>query len=333
VSGTIGRGEEGLEEGGPRDERGDALRRMREELAAGLGSPQKEIPPKYFYDQRGSELFERITQLPEYYPTRAERALLESWAPGWIADLEPRSLAELGSGSGEKTRILLEAMLRQVPGAVYVPIDISADFLADAAAALRAEYSSLEVRAVAADITEGFRLPPDLPRPTVVALLGGTIGNFQPDQAARLLRRVRGVLRGGDRFLMGADLEKEVAVLEAAYNDGEGVTAEFNLNVLRVLNREIGADFDLDCFRHRAFYNLSEHRIEMHLVACRSHTVSIPGAGSFEFAEGETIRTEISCKFDRGRVEELFRAGGFELEEWVTGGNGFALAIGAPGTS
>jgi L-histidine Nalpha-methyltransferase len=302
---------------------------MRAEVAAGLAQPVKEISPKYFYDQRGSELFEEITRLPEYYPTRSERALLEDWSPGWVERLRPRTLIELGAGSAEKTRILLDAMGRTGENATYVPIDISAEFLEDAAAGLRADYPGLEVRAVTADITAGFALPDGLGRPAIFALLGGTIGNFEPAQAARLLRRTRSTMEPGDRFIMGADLIKAVPVLEAAYNDSRGVTAEFNLNVLRVLNRELGADFPLDCFRHRAFYNAADHQIEMHLAACRDLVVTIPHAGSFHFREGETVRTEISRKYDRNRVESLFAMGGLSLEEWITGHDGFALAVGA----
>lgn len=297
---------------------------------AGLGRAQKELSPKYFYDHRGSRLFEEITQLPEYYPTRAERSLLERWAPELIGELEPRSLVELGAGAAEKTRVLLDAMRQRSPEATYVPVDISADFMEAAAAALRDDYPDLEVRPVAADITTGFHLPRDLARPALFALLGGTIGNFTPAHAAALLERARREMEGGDRFLLGADLVKDVDVLEAAYNDSRGVTAEFNLNVLRVLNRELGADFDVDCFRHRAFYNRSERRIEMHLEACRALTVTIPEAGAVHFAEGETVRTEISRKYDRPGIEELFRSAGLRLEGWSSGPEGFALAVGAP---
>jgi L-histidine Nalpha-methyltransferase len=303
---------------------------MREEVAAGLARPQKEISPKFFYDHRGSRLFEEITQLPEYYPTRAERALLETWAPEFIRTLRPVSLVELGAGSAEKTRVLLDAMHQGAPAATFVPVDISAEFMEGAATALRDDYPGLRVRPVAADITAGFHLPSDLGRPALFALLGGTIGNFIPAHAAGLLQRARAEMAPGDRFLLGADLVKEVHVLEAAYNDSRGVTAAFNLNVLHVLNRELGADFDVDCFRHHAFYNRQEHRIEMHLVACRALTVTIPGAGAVQLVEGETIRTEISCKYDRPRVEALFRSGGLVLEEWAESPEGFALAVGGP---
>lgn len=304
---------------------------MRAEVAAGLRRPQKEISPKWFYDQRGSELFEEITRLPEYYPTRSERALLESFAPAWIAGLAPRSLVELGAGAAEKTRILLDAIREASPGATYVPVDISAEFLESAAEGLREDYPELEIQPLVADMSGLVRLPDDLPRPAVFALLGSTIGNFRPGAAVALLARARTQMREGDRFLLGADLEKERDVLEAAYNDAGGVTAEFNRNVLRVLNRELGADFEVECFRHRAFYDSERHRIEMRLVAERAMAVTIPGLDTFRFEAGEDVRTEISCKYDRARVESMFSEAGLVLERWVEGPDvrhRFALAVG-----
>jgi L-histidine Nalpha-methyltransferase len=306
------------------------VRDMREEVAAGLRREQKEISPKYFYDQRGSELFEEITRLPEYYPTRVERDLLTEFVPGWIEAVGPRSVVELGAGAADKSRILLEALRRRAPGGTYLPIDISEEFLEDAAASLREDFPGLRIRPVAADMTVELRIPRELPRPSVFALLGGTIGNFRPSRAAALLRRVHAEMRSGDRFLMGVDLIKPVEVLEAAYNDGAGITAEFNLNVLRVLNRELDADFDPAAFRHHAFYNESECRIEMHLVAQTPLTVTIPGAGEFPFRAGETLRTEISCKYDRRRVETLLSGAGLHLEQWRTHPPGFALVTATP---
>lgn len=299
----------------------------RSQVAAGLAKPQKEISPKWFYDQRGSELFEAITRLPEYYPTQTERALLESFAPRFIADLAPASLVELGAGSADKTRILLDAMADARPAVTYVPIDISSEFLERTAEALRADYPRLTITPVAADITAALQIPPDLNRPALVALLGGTIGNFEHDDAVELLVRIRSEMRGTDRLLMGADLEKEPDVLEAAYNDAQGVTAAFNLNVLTVLNNELDADFDPGDFRHRAFYDRDEHRIEMHLVAQRPLTVHIPQVGRFQFAEGESVRTEISYKYDRGRLTEILSGAGLGLSEWIEGEPGFALLV------
>lgn len=304
--------------------------RMRADVAAGLSRVPKEISPKYFYDRRGSELFEEITRLPEYYPTRAERALLERFIPAWIGDLKPGSLVELGAGAADKTRILLDAMHRRSPGSTYVPIDISADFLEDAAAGLRADYPALRIRPVPADISRTLGIPADLPRPAIFAFLGGTIGNFREEVAVTLLRRVRSQMREGDRLLLGADLEKDVDVLEAAYNDSAGVTAEFNLNVLDVLNRELGADFDRDVFRHHAFYDTDEHRIEMHLVARAATTVRIPGAGTYHWLEGESVRTEISSKYDRARLAAMYERAGLRLEQWITGAEGFSLSVALP---
>ena len=304
---------------------------MLAELREGLSRPQKELPPKYFYDVRGSELFEEITDLPEYYLTRTERALLERWMPGWTAALRPRALVELGAGSAAKTRIVLDAMAAAGRPETYVPVDVSAAFLADAAARLRAEYPALAVVPAVADISEAFELPAGLPRPTLFAFLGSTIGNFAPAGAAALLRQVRRAMADGDRFLMGVDLRKDPARIEAAYNDARGVTAEFNRNMLRVLNREAGADFDPDAFEHRAFYNREDHRIEMHLVAPAPQAVHVPGMGTVRLAAGESIRTEISCKHDRGSVAALFAAAGLVVERWQTDAEGlYALVLGAP---
>lgn len=290
---------------------------MRAEVREGLGREQKELPPKFFYDARGSELFERITELPEYYPSRTERALLTEWMPRWIEGLGTRTLVELGAGSAAKTRVILDAM-EDGTGEMFVPIDVSAEFLRATADAVRREYPAMRIVPVVADLSAGWHLPDDHPSPTLHAFLGSTIGNFPPDAAVRLLRRVRAAMRPGDSFLLGVDLRKDVAVLEAAYNDAQGVTAEFNRNVLRVLNRELGADFDVEAFRHRAFYNGAEHCVEMHLVAERPQRVRIPGVGTAEFRAGESIRTEISCKHDRRSVEAMFAASGLRTERWVT---------------
>jgi len=304
---------------------------MLAEVAAGLGASQKELPPKYFYDHRGSELFEEITQLPEYYPTRTERGILEAWMPGLVAGLGTRTLIELGAGSAEKSRVILNAMRAAGTAEVYVPIDVSATFLSHTAARLRREYPGLKVEPAVADIGEELNLPRRLPRPALFAFLGSTIGNFHPAEAIRLLRRVRAAMEPGDRFLMGADLRKDVARIERAYNDSRGVTAEFNRNMLRVLNHELGADFDPETFEHRAFYERQAHRIEMHLVSSRPQVVTIPGIGEVSFARGETLRTEISCKHDRDSVAALFRPAGLRVESWRTDPEGlFALVVGAP---
>ena len=308
-----------------------ATYRILREVADGLSAPQKELSPKYFYDHRGSELFEEITQLPEYYPTRTERAILDAWMPSLIARLGTRTLIELGAGSAEKSRLILDAMRAAGTAERYVPIDVSATFLSQTAARLRREYPGLKVEPAVADISEELNLPRGLPRPALFAFLGSTIGNFYPPAAIRLLGRVRAAMEPGDRFLMGADLRKDVARIEAAYNDSRGVTAEFNRNMLRVLNHELGADFDPEAFEHRAFYDTVAHRIEMHLVSVGTQTVNVPGIGGIAFADGETLRTEISAKYDRESVAALFEAAGLRIDAWRTDPeNLFALVVGAP---
>ncbi|HEU4882951.1 MAG TPA: L-histidine N(alpha)-methyltransferase [Longimicrobium sp.] len=301
------------------------------EVAEGLSRPQKELSPKFFYDERGSRLFEEITRLPEYYLTRTERSLLERWMPEWIGGFAPRALVELGAGSAEKTRIVLDAIAATVESAVYVPVDVSAEFLDESAARIRAAYPSIDVVPVVADMTGDFALPAGLPHPTLHAFLGSTIGNFAPQPAVDLLRRVRGRMMETDRFLLGVDLRKDPSRIEAAYDDSAGVTAEFNRNMLRALNAMTGADFDADAWEHRAFYNREAHWIEMHLVSPRDHSVSIPGAGTFRFAAGETIRTEISAKHDRASVEAMFAAADLVIERWMTDADGlYAITLAAP---
>jgi L-histidine Nalpha-methyltransferase len=304
---------------------------MLAEVAAGLAAPQKELSPKYFYDQRGSELFEAITRLPEYYPTRTERALLEGWMPELMAQLGTRTLIELGAGNAEKSRIILDAMRATGLAELYVPIDVSATFLSQTAAQLRREYPGLTVEPAIADISVELNLPRRMPRPALFAFLGGTIGNFYPPAAIRLLSRVRAAMAPGDRFLMGVDLRKDIARIEAAYNDSQGITAEFNRNMLLVLNHELGADFDPRAFEHRAFYDTVAHRIEMHLVSSHDQVVEIPGMDLVSFAAGESIRTEISTKYDRASVSALFDAAGLRIEAWpIDPATPFGLVVGAP---
>jgi L-histidine Nalpha-methyltransferase len=304
--------------------------RMLAEVAAGLSAPQKELLPKYFYDHRGSELFEEITRLPEYYPTRTERVLLAAWMPTLIPQLGTRALIELGAGSAEKSRIIISAMRSAGKAELYVPIDVSASFLNQTAAQLRREYPGLCVEPAVADIAEEFDRPRKLPHPALYAFLGGTIGNFYPPAAIRLLSRVRAAMDPEDRFLLGVDLRKDVSRIEAAYNDSEGVTAAFNRNMLLVLNHELGSNFDVAAFEHRAFYEPTNHRIEMHLVSMVEQEVRVPGVGLVHFAEGESIRTEISCKHDRESVAELFRASGLRMDIWRPDPEAlFALVVGA----
>ncbi|HET7584684.1 MAG TPA: L-histidine N(alpha)-methyltransferase [Gemmatimonadaceae bacterium] len=306
----------------------DVSARARAEVRAGLSRVQKEIPPTYFYDRRGSELFEEITKLPEYYLTRAERALLQRWVPQWIPELCPRTVVELGPGAGEKTRIILDAVASRVGRAVYVPVDVSAEFLADMAARLAAEYDDITVRPAVADMRSALPLPEPLPRPWLVAFLGSTIGNFDTPAATRLLARIRERMCPGDHLLMGVDLRKDPAVLHAAYNDARGVTAEFNRNALRVLNAMLGADFAPDRFVHRAVYVEPAHRIEMHLVSETPQRVTIPDIGTITLRAGESIRTEISCKYDEAEVRRLASAAGLQLARWTPDDAGmFALAL------
>jgi L-histidine N-alpha-methyltransferase len=299
---------------------------MRVDVERGLGREQKELSPKYFYDARGSELFDRITELPEYYLTRAERALLGAFAQPWLRRAGARSIVELGAGSGDKTHLLLGAL---PDGGVYVPVDISRSYLEQIADELRPAFPALHIVPSHADITVELPLPEEVERPLVVAFIGSTIGNFPDAMAAALLRRVHDVLEPMDRLLLGVDLRKDAATLNAAYNDSAGVTAEFNLNVLHVINRELGADFDTEAFRHHAFYDERLGRVEMHLVSLRAQTVTVPGVGEFAFTRDESIRTEISTKYDRRGVEQVLGRAGLEVGEWWEG-NGYALLTAGP---
>lgn len=291
----------------------------------GLAQPQKALPPKYFYDSAGSELFERICRLSEYYPTRVEMDIMRAYAPDMAERLGPRCvLVEYGSGSGLKTRVLLEA-LRPV---AYLPIDISPDPLAAAAAEVAAAFPSIAVIAVCADYTAPLAIEPlqrlEAAR-RAVYFSGSTIGNFTPEDARNFLERVHGLVGEGGAMLVGVDLQKDPTVLHAAYNDAEGVTAQFNLNLLRRLNRELGADFRLESWSHRAFYNVDLGRIEMHLVSERDQRVSIAGV-AFAFRKGETIHTENSYKYTLEGFRALASAAGFLPEAcWTDPAHYFAV--------
>jgi dimethylhistidine N-methyltransferase len=271
-------------------------------VIAGLGDDPKWLSAKYFYDAAGSELFEEITELPEYYPTRTELGILERSA-GEMSAYIPLSaaLVEFGTGSTKKARILIDAAPQL---AAYVPVDISGEFLAQEAASARRDVPWIAVLPVAADFTRDFDLPAQIrARPRVGFFPGSTIGNFEPEDAAEFLRQAARILGPGATMIVGVDRIKDKAVLDAAYDDAAGVTAKFNLNVLARMNRELGGNFDLASFRHRAFYNAESHRIEMHLESLKSQSVTVAGR-TFSFAKGETIHTENSYKY----TVESFRA-------------------------
>ncbi len=296
----------------------------------GLTRPFKELPPKHFYDARGSELFDQICELPEYYPTRTEKEILSGNAEDIVAATQAGELVELGSGSAEKARILLDAMNDAGTLSRYVPLDVSETVVLDAARQLVEEYDSLSVYGVIGDFErhlDGVPEPDGTPR--IVALLGGTIGNFPPGTRRRLLRRIAALLGPADRLLLGTDLVKDPDVIEAAYDDPDGVTAEFNRNVLHVINRELDADFVADAFEHVAFFDRRQEWIEMRLRARRPCRVKIAELGlAVEFAAGEELRTEISCKFTRARLEDDLAAAGLVLDRWYTDEDAlFALSL------
>ncbi len=301
------------------------------EILAGLTARPKYLYPKFFYDARGSELFDRICELPEYYLTRTEVSILRTQAPRFVRALGPGvRLVEPGSGSSLKTRILLSAL---APPAVYVPVDISRSHLMSAARALAAQYPHLEVLPVAADFTQPFELPqPSVPaRSTLVFFPGSTIGNFDRAEAVELLAMM-GQLAGDDGYvLVGADLRKSPATLEAAYNDSTGVTAAFNLNLLARLNREYDADFDLEAFEHRAPWVDAESRIEMHLVSTRAQRVHIRGI-EIGFEAGESIWTESCHKYDCEQFAAMAAAAGLRVREvWVDEARQFSVQLLANG--
>ncbi|MFI5773534.1 L-histidine N(alpha)-methyltransferase [Streptomyces sp. NPDC051658] len=298
---------------------------LRADVLHGLTRRPKTLPPKWFYDAHGSELFEEITRLPEYYPTRAEREILIDRADEIARVSGARTLIELGSGSSEKTRHLLDALPALHS---YVPVDVSESALRGAAEALLAQRPELSVHALIADFTGGLALP-GTPGPRLVAFLGGTVGNLLPDERAVFLKSVRSLLSPGDALLLGTDLVKEEKVLVAAYDDAAGVTAEFNRNVLRVVNRELGADFDPAAFDHVALWDPEREWVEMRLRARRAHTVKIPDLDLVvAFEAGEELRTEVSAKFREEGVRAELDTAGLRLDQWWTDSGGrFALSL------
>lgn len=290
---------------------------LRDEVLEGLRQDPKRLPCKLFYDERGSELYEQITRLDEYYQTRTESAIMRENIDEIVSRIGPGCLlVEYGSGNSEKTRILLDH-LDDI--AAYVPIDISRDHLLQAAVELAEEYPDLEIRPVCADYTSYIETP-EVERPIskrVVFFPGSTIGNFEPHEAVVFLRRIAEPCEPGDGLLLGADLKKDRRTLEAAYNDTAGVTAEFNLNMLRHINRKLGTDFDLEAFEHRAVYNADEGRIEMWLISLEEQTVQLNG-DAIAFDRNDKIWTESSYKYTRRELADLASQGGFELERTWT---------------
>jgi L-histidine N-alpha-methyltransferase len=304
------------------------LDELRTDVRAGLTASPKTLPPKYFYDARGSELFDQITRLPEYYPTRAETSILEANATE-IAELSRcESLVELGSGTSSKTRLLLQALLAGGTLREFVPFDVDPAVLAEASGALSADYPGLRISPVVGDFERDLGTIPSDGRRTI-AFLGSTIGNLEPAGRADFLAGVGSALRPGDTFLLGTDLVKDPTRLRLAYDDAAGVTAEFNRNVLRVVNRELGADFAVDDFEHAAEWDAANEWIEMRLRSTRSQLVTIPALDlTVSFTAGEQIRTEISAKFRPDAIEaELAAAGLKTLRFWTDPASDFGLTL------
>jgi len=294
-------------------------RSLADDVLDGLTRPFKELPPKHFYDERGAELFDRICELPEYYPTRAERAILEQSASELAQLTGAVELVELGSGTAAKTRVLLDALHDAGTLQRYVPVDVTESMVRDCAQTLTEEYPGLRVHGVIGDFERHLDRVPAPIGPRIVAFLGGTIGNFQPGSRRRFLRTIAGLLGPGDHLLMGTDLVKDPGVLEAAYDDAEGVTAEFNRNVLRVMNRELQADFNPEDFDHIALFDREHEWIEMRLRSRREHTTLVRALDlPVSFRAGEEVRTEISAKFTPERLGGDLSAAGLELVRWLT---------------
>jgi len=306
---------------------------MAEEVRAGLTASPKVLLPKYFYDERGSWLFEKITELPEYYLTRAERTLLKD-VVGRVAEItRPSEIVELGPGSAVKTQALLEAGHAVGTLKRYVPVEVSAAMVEHSAERLSDAYPWLQIHAVVGDFERHLeKVPPGENR--LVALLGSTIGNLTRPQAVDFLGEIRELLDHDGHLLLGTDLVKDRAVLEAAYNDSQGVTADFNRNVLRVINHQLDGDFDPEAFEHVALYNEDDERMEMYLESMRSQKVKIGDLDlEVAFEEGERMRTEVSCKYTRSSVDAILSEAGLSLDEWFTGPDrAFALSLVSPAT-
>ncbi|MEO7727902.1 MAG: L-histidine N(alpha)-methyltransferase [Burkholderiales bacterium] len=297
---------------------------MRDEVWAGLALPQKQIAPKFFYDARGCELFDAICALPEYYPTRTELALMREHARAMAAALgHDCALVEIGCGNSDKARALLDELRPRA----FAAIDIAREQLEQSCNALAQAFPDMKIAALRADFARDVVLPANelVAARRVLYFPGSTIGNFTPDEARGFLARWAPLLGPGGGALIGVDRKKSAAVLDAAYNDAQGVTAEFNLNVLRHINRELGADFDLHAFRHRARYVADCGRIEMHLVSGKAQRVTVAGR-AFEFGAGETIHTENSYKYDIAEMQDLGRAAGYASRDvWTDAGGLFSV--------
>ncbi len=307
-------------------------RSLADDVLDGLTKPFKELPPKHFYDARGAELFDQICELPEYYPTRTERSILQEAAERLASATGAEELVELGSGTAAKTRVLLDALHRAGTLKLYIPVDVTESMVRDCAHELTEEFPGLRVHGVIGDFERHLDRVPAAGGPRVVVFLGGTIGNFPPGSRRRFLREIAKLLGPEDHLLMGTDLVKDPEVLTQAYDDAQGVTAEFNRNLLTVLNRELQADFDPEDFEHVALFDREHEWIEMRLRARRAHTTTVRDLGlSVRFEEGEEMRTEISAKFTQERVEDDLSAAGMEIVDWLTDPDElFAITLSRP---
>jgi L-histidine Nalpha-methyltransferase len=307
------------------------LRALRADVLAGLSATPKTLPPKWFYDERGSALFEQITRLEEYYPTRTERALLRAHAADIAGATRAQTLVELGSGTSDKTRLLLSALAQAGTLRRFVPVDVDPTILRSASAGIARDYPGLQVQAVVGDIEHHLGLIPGGSR-RLVAFLGSTIGNFEPAPREEFLAQLRATLRPGDALLLGTDLVKDPARLIAAYDDPAGVTAAFNRNLLAVINRELGGDFDLAAFEHVAAWHAEAEWIEMRLRSARAQVVTIAALDlEVAFAAGEAMRTEVSAKFRRAGVHAELAAAGLHLSRWWQDPVGdFGLSLSVP---
>lgn len=301
---------------------------LRRDVRRGLGQTPKSLPPKWFYDSVGSDLFDQITRLPEYYPTRAEAQILRTHAGEIAAASGADTLVELGSGTSEKTRMLLDALHNRGSLLGFIPFDIDTSVLSAAGAAIGQEYPKIEIAAVCGDFEEHLGKIPNVGR-RLVAFLGSTIGNLEPGPRAEFLASVFDLLQPGDSLLLGTDLVKDTGRLVRAYDDSAGVTARFNRNVLAVVNRELGADFDIDAFEHVARWNEAEERIEMRLRSTRAQRARIASLSlDVDFSDGEEVLTEVSCKFRRAGVDSELSAAGLRCTRWWTDDSGdFGLSL------